>query len=738
MLGFVHLAQIDTRQARADFEAAIERDSFNPLARLGLGLARIRDGELVEGREHLEIAVALDPTNSLLRSYVGKAYFEENDKARDDLATAQFTVAKQLDPNDPTPWFYEAVLQQAQNRPVTALEYLHTSVQKNDNRAVYRSRLLLDDDVAARTASVAAMYANLGFEKLSIVEATSAISGNFGNSSAHRLLATAYANVPRHDIARVSEALQAQIRQPVSLAPVPPLLSTDNLAILRDVGPSRLGTSEYNALYNGDGARAELDLISGERDTLGDQFVANVLAGNVSAALSQLHYETEGFIDNDAADKDIYDLFIQCQMAPDSSIQLDAKRSEFEIGETFFRFDPDPESRLPVTIGEESESYRLSGHHGTGAAAAWLWSAIYEDRSRLVRFQPDGTPITGTDAEAYAAEIQHTNAWGDIETISGVGYIEDESDFPLDLATGRSTTGNVYIYGRWKSRDHDLSIHAGLSADWYRQTFSSSFDPVDPLTRERLNPKFGLVWSPRPGSTVRLAGLSSVARPFVASQTIEPTQIAGFNQFFSGFEQLYGDVEGTVSRRAGIAFDQTLSRTTFAGVEIAKRKLDVPSLSLERDFTWREETASGYLYKTISIASSARWNATVAVEGEFERIERPQVLVGSEGIMDLESIRVPIGLRIFSANGLSLRFATTYVKQTGTFSIDVGFPTFETEDDAWITDAALEYRLPRRLGMVSVGVRNMTDEFIDLLETDPLNPRVATRRFAFVKVRLTI
>ncbi len=96
MLGFVHLAQIDTRQARADFEAAIERDSFNPLARLGLGLAMIRDGELVEGREQLEIAVALDPTSSLLRSYVGKAYYEENTKERDDLAGTQFALAEAI------------------------------------------------------------------------------------------------------------------------------------------------------------------------------------------------------------------------------------------------------------------------------------------------------------------------------------------------------------------------------------------------------------------------------------------------------------------------------------------------------------------------------------------------------------------------------------------------------------------------------------------------------------------
>ena len=117
ILGFVQLAQIDTRSARAAFVAAIERDSFNALPRLGLGLARIRDGELTEGREELEIAVALDPTNSLLRSYVGKAYYEENSKERDALAAQQFDLASALDPQDPTPHFYDAILKYSQARP---------------------------------------------------------------------------------------------------------------------------------------------------------------------------------------------------------------------------------------------------------------------------------------------------------------------------------------------------------------------------------------------------------------------------------------------------------------------------------------------------------------------------------------------------------------------------------------------------------------------------------------------
>ena len=78
------------------------------MPRLGFGLAIIRDGDLTAGREQIEIAVALDPTNSLIRSYVGKAYYEENTKARDKLAAIQFGFAKQLDPKDPTPWFYDA------------------------------------------------------------------------------------------------------------------------------------------------------------------------------------------------------------------------------------------------------------------------------------------------------------------------------------------------------------------------------------------------------------------------------------------------------------------------------------------------------------------------------------------------------------------------------------------------------------------------------------------------------
>ena len=100
VLGYAYLSRIKTDEALEAFDRAIKLDNAAPLPRLGSGLAKIRDGDLKAGRADIEIAAGLDPDNSLIRSYLGKAYFDEK---RDPLDERQFEMAKQLDPNDPTP-----------------------------------------------------------------------------------------------------------------------------------------------------------------------------------------------------------------------------------------------------------------------------------------------------------------------------------------------------------------------------------------------------------------------------------------------------------------------------------------------------------------------------------------------------------------------------------------------------------------------------------------------------------
>ena len=183
VLGFAHLAELNPKRARDAFARATALDSADPLPRLGLGLARIRQGDVAGGREELETAASLDPGNSLVRSYLGKAYYEER---QDKPAGDEFARAKDLDPKDPTPWYYDAIEKQSANRPVEALHDLQRAIELNDNRAVYRSRLLLDEDLAARSASLGRIYDDLGFRQLALAEGSKSVNTDPANASAHR------------------------------------------------------------------------------------------------------------------------------------------------------------------------------------------------------------------------------------------------------------------------------------------------------------------------------------------------------------------------------------------------------------------------------------------------------------------------------------------------------------------------------------------------------------------------
>jgi Flp pilus assembly protein TadD len=208
VMGFAELLHTDTDTALQRFTQAVRLDSSAPLARLGLGLTKIRQGDLAQGRQDLEIAAILDPNNSLIRSYLGKAYYEEK---RNALAGEQFDLAKLRDPKDPTPYFYEAIKKQTENRPVEALEELQKSTALNDNRAVYRSKQLLDQDKAIRGTSVARIFNTLGLEKRALVEASKSLSLEPADASSHRFLSDAYVNIPRQGIAHVSELTSATV-----------------------------------------------------------------------------------------------------------------------------------------------------------------------------------------------------------------------------------------------------------------------------------------------------------------------------------------------------------------------------------------------------------------------------------------------------------------------------------------------------------------------------------------------
>ena len=85
----------------------------------------------------------------------------------------------------------------------------------------------------------------------------------------------------------------------------------------------------------------------------------------------------------------------------------------------------------------------------------------------------------------------------------------------------------------------------------------------------QVDPKLGVIWALSRFTTIRAAGLRTLKRSQLVNQTLEPTHVAGFNQFFD-------DINGTDAKQYGIGVDHKISASWLAGLELLRRDLDVP------------------------------------------------------------------------------------------------------------------------------------------------------------------
>lgn len=717
VLGFAHLAQINTEEAKHAFTKAIYMDSAVPMARLGLGLAIIRDGQLTEGRREIEIAACLNPGSSLIRSYLGKAYYEEK---RDEPAQAQLSVAKHLDPADPTPWFYDAIRKQTLNRPVEALHDLQTSFALNDNRAVYRSRLLLDGDLAARSAGIGRIYQDLGFQQLALVQGWKSVNTDPTNYSAHRFLADSYSALPRHEIARVSELLQSQLLQPLNITPIQPSLAETNKFILDGTEPSAPAFNEFSPLFLRNRLALQASGVVGNQSTWGDEIVQSGLWNRISYSLGQFHYQTDGFRENNDRESDFYNAFTQISLNPDVSLMAEYRRSDAEKGDLPLRFDPANYSRYRRQ-DIDRQSLRLGGHYSPNPQNDIVGTLIF---SRLdgkdQEYFPDFDFSYAEEAEqdGYMAELQHLYRSEIFNLISGIGFFHADTDIvdSFGESDGRANHTNPYLYSTIPLLQQ-MTWTLGASVDFFN---AHDFD------REQLNPKLGLIWNVAANTTVRAAAFRTFERSLISNQTLEPTQVAGFNQF-------YEDGNFTEAWRYGAAVDQTFSRNLFAGLEYSQRDLTINYQYLSEVYQqveWDEQTGRVYLFWT-----PHDWLST-SLEYGYSRFVRDRQFIGDEEFITLNTHKVPVGISFFHPSGLYSRFKATYVHQEGEFGDPMAGVSESDSDQFWVVDAVVGYRLPKRFGIISIEGKNLFDKGFHFQDTDPSNPEIVPDRSILAKITL--
>ena len=285
---------------------------------------------------------------------------------------------------------------------------------------------------------------------------------------------------------------------------------------------------------------------------------------------------------------------------------------------------------------------------------------------------------------------------------------------------------NVYLYS-YLNLPQNLTLTLGVSGDIFK-TQSKDTD-----SRNQVNPKFGITWNPFPNTTLRAAAFRVLKRTLITDATLEPTQVAGFNQFFD-------DINSTKAWLYGAAFDQKFTSTLFGGVMFSTRDVNIPFRSQVFDNlgnlisdTVQRGGGREYLGRSYLFWTPHPW---LALSAEYQRERFKNDPAVAFFYKEVTTDRVPLSLRFFHPSGLGLFFKTTYVNQSGDF-MRRGASSFESGNDHfWLADAGISYRLPKRYGYVSIGATNLFNQHFRYQETDLRNANIVPSRGFLARLTL--
>jgi cytochrome c-type biogenesis protein CcmH/NrfG len=755
--GFFFAAANKTTKALQSFDHAIALDGALANAWLGRGLCRIHLGDIFGGRQDLQVAATLEPNRSDLRSYLAKAWDKTWDTKR---AEKELRLAKKLDPNDPTPWLYSALLAEDNNRVNEGIVDLEKARDLNDNRSVFRSKLLLDQDQAVRSANLARIYQDAGMDEVSVREAAKAVDYDYGNFSSHLFLAESY------DALRDPKGINLRYETPwLSQLLVANLLAPANAGALSQ----NISQQEYSRLFAGN----YLGFYSDTEYFSSGEWLENIsqygTIDNTSYSVDSFYHSDPGQRpNNDLNEFDLSAKFKQ-QVTDKDSIFLQAWYSEFKSGDVRQYYDQRQASKTFRAKELQDPNAFVGWHHEwqPGVHTLFLGGRLQDtldlddpSASAIITTKSFATgKITRVDQRpamfdydsglvAYTAELQQIFQTEKHTLIFGARYqtgdIDTHSILTRDLRNDQFAALNLsrasgYAYYTYRVID-PLALTAGLTYDTVRYPIDNDIPPISSKESQtsRWSPKAGFRYTPLKDTTVRGLFSRSLGGVFYdTSVRLEPTEIAGFNQAYRSIlpEAVGGLVPGTKMETKGLALDQTFNTHTYLTVsaeELESRGsravgtldafgpalLDIPS-TVQQNLNYREKTLTATVNQLIcqSFALGASYRLSRAeLDDRVPGI--PTATAGNFSATANRNVHATLHqLRAYALfNHRTGWFATGEAVWSAQSNADyaVALPG----DDFWQFNAFVGYRFPRRLAEVRVGLLNITDRDYKL---NPLN-----------------
>ena len=489
-------------------------------------------------------------------------------------------------------------------------------------------------------------------------------------------------------------------------------------------------------MVNRDRITTQTSGIVGNNGTLGGETIVSGIYDKASFSAGWNTFRTDGWRDNAQQRDNLGNAFVQYEISPNTSIQAEYRYRKNTRGDTGLRFFED-DFIHGLTNSFKTNTYRLGLRHNLAPNSTILASGMYQERDSAGSIRGPA-PLNLFELQlpqkGVSGELQHLYVSRYLNTTAGVGHfniqgvnslfvdLQGFGQFPSQSGNDFTHT-NVYGYANIKPLS-SLTITLGLSTD-----FVKSDDPAGGNTNQ-VNPKFGLIWEPLPGTIIRAAAFRTLKRSLITNQTIEPTQVSGFNQF-------YDDINSTSAWRYAVALNQKVNKNVYVGGEYSYRDmkspftdLSNPSVPVAVNEAQSEYQGRGYAFWTphdwISLRAELIWDLYKTAAG-----------IISDQPTTLTTHRVPLGINFFHPSGLSAFATATYWNQEGTFrrlngNVESGSNNF------WIADVGLSYRLPDRYGLLTVGALNLFDKSFHYFDRDFTNPIIQPDRLVFAKLTLAL
>jgi len=621
--GFALSAQNKIAEAGRYFDQAIAADGSLANGWLGRGLVRIRRGEVNQGRNDLETAAALEPNRAFLRSYLGKAWSLDQPGQyswNTHLAEKELGLAMRLDPNDPTAWLYAALLGDQRNAINQAIEDLEHSEALNNNRALFRSKFLLDQDAAVRSANLALIYQDAGLSDVAVREATKAVENDYANYSAHLFLSESYDALqdPKKEDLRYQTPFEDELLVANLLAPVGAGALSQNIS-----------QQDYSKLFQADRVGISSQTAFFSRGAWMENVSQFGTMQDMAYSLDGYYYSDPGWRPNNDIQNSDFSAKVKCQISPKDTLFVELERTELKTGDVFehyyYNTPENPAETKPGFIGnplydptlrehEIQDPNVLAGYHrdwGNGNhslvlyrglqdyftssdslygaplvnSAAPLFLSLYPGALSTVRQNEQST------TELNSIEAQHVYQSDRQSMILG-GRFQSENvttaNQMIDIEGGappvvapvssvphvQSDFERVSFYGYYQLKLFDsLRLTGGATYDWERFPLNAVNPPLSTQEDERgrLSPKIGVDWALPEGTRVRADYTRSMSG-FIndGSTLIEPSQVAGFNQAFRSLipeSAGFGTPPATRFETWGLGIDHKFPTETYLDVE---------------------------------------------------------------------------------------------------------------------------------------------------------------------------